>query len=106
MPLKKSSDYRTIRPRIANPQAIDSWQEDDLHFFVFELRAADGAMTSPAEPPVAVFTMHPEEPAPISVVVVTPSASGEEAEIVDVRAPERGYTAPLPRQEGPAVGTA
>ena len=91
---------------MASPTAADSWQEDGLHFFVFELRAAEGAASSPAEPVVAVFTMHPEEPAPISVVVVTPSASGEEAEIVDVRAPERGYTAPLPRQEGPAVGHA
>ena len=94
-PLKKSADYRTIRPRIANPQAIDSWQEDDLHFFVFELRAAEGAASSAAEPPVTVFTMHPEEPAPISVVVVTPSASGEEAEIMDVRQPETAYSVPV-----------
>lgn len=94
VPLKKSPDYRTIRPRIANPKAVDSWQEEGLHFFVFELKPADGAAVDPADLPVAVFTMHPEEPAPISVVVVTPRSDGAEAEVVDLRQPESAYTAP------------
>jgi hypothetical protein len=97
VPLKKSADYRTIRPRIANPKAIDSWQEEGLHFFVFALRDLAGM----AEPPVAVFTMHPEEPAPLSVVVVTPSPDGEMAEVLDLRQPESAYTAPLVG-DGPA----
>jgi hypothetical protein len=94
VPLKKSPEYRTIRPRIANPKAIDSWQEEGLHFFIFELKPANGAAVDPSKTPVAVFTMHPEEPAPISVVVVTPSTSGAEAEVEDLRQPERAYMAP------------
>ncbi len=92
VPLKKSPEYRVLRPRIANPKAIDSWQEDGLHFFVFALRDEAGG----AEPPVAVFTMHPEEPAPLSVVVVTPSPDGKEAEVLDLRQPDSAYSAPLP----------
>jgi len=91
-PLKKSPEYRVIRRRGAKPRAIDSWQEDGLHFFVFELRAAEGA----AEPPMAVFTMHPAEAAPVSVVVVTPSPDGEKAEVLDLRQPASAYSAPLP----------
>ena len=93
--VKKSPEYRTLRPRVANPKPTDSWQEDGLHFFVFQLRAADGAEISPDEAPVAVFTMHPEEPAPIAVVVVTPGLNGEVAEIVNLRQPENAYTVPV-----------
>jgi hypothetical protein len=44
---------------------------------------------------VAVFTMHPEVAEPVSVVVVTPSRDGGEAEVVNLRQPESGYTVPL-----------
>lgn len=94
MPLKKSSEYRTIRPRVTSPTAADSWQEEGLHFFVFELKPVD-AIVNGADPPVAVFTMHPEEPAPISVVVVTPKDNGE-AEVIDLRRPEHAYTTAFP----------
>ena len=47
------------------------------------------------EPPVAVFAMRSPEPLPISAVIVTPSADGQEAEVVDLRQPDSGYVAPL-----------
>ena len=50
--------------------------------------------TSP-EPPVAVFTMRPEESAPVSAVVVMPSANGEEPTVLDLRQPEHVYTVPV-----------
>ena len=93
VPLKKSPEYRTIRPRVANPRAIDSWQEDGLHFFVFQLHPVNGGENSSAEPPVTVFCMHPEAATPISAVVVTLSLSGEEAEIMNLREPENTYSA-------------
>ena len=77
---------------------LDHWQEEGLHFFVFALRpengTSNGAASLPAEPPVAVFALHPEEPAPVSAVVVTPSAGGKEAQVLDLRKPENAYTAP------------
>ena len=93
VPLKKSPEYRTIRPRIGNPTATDSWQEEGLHFFVFALTAADGTAYASSDSPVAVFTMHPEEPTPLSVVV-TPKDNGM-AEVMDLRQPDSTYTAPL-----------
>ena len=92
-PLKKSPEYRVIRPRIANPMAVDSWQDQGVHFFVFLLRPAEGAPWVPHDPPVVVFAMHPEEPEPVSVVVVTPKPGGEEAEVVDLREAGSTYTA-------------
>jgi hypothetical protein len=94
VPLKKSPEYRTIRPRIANPVAADSWQEGELHFFVFALTTADGSADTSSDPPVVVFTLHPDEPAPISVVVVTPQNNGE-AKVTDLRQPNTTYIAPL-----------
>ena len=94
-PLKKSPEYRTIRPRVVSPQAIDSWQDEGVHFFVFQLNPVEGAAAVPDDPPVVVFAMHPEEPAPISVVVVTPKPGGEEAEVVDLRQAGSAYTAAL-----------
>ena len=80
---------------MTNHHHLDSWQEDGLHFFVFLLHPAEGAGTSPADPPVAVFAMHPEFSGPVSAVVVTPSPNGTEAEIRDLRKPDSIYTAPV-----------
>ncbi len=96
-PLQSSPEYGAISQRVVNPKPVDAWQEDGLHFFVFELLRddGDGAVPPAAEAPVAVFTMHPEETTPISAVVVTPIPGGEEAEVVDLRQPDSGYTAHL-----------
>src|SRR5262249_14969832 len=92
-PLKKSPEYRAIRPRVASPRAVDSWPDEGVHFFVFRLNPVEGAAAAPDDPPVVVFAMHPEELAPVSAVVVTPKPGGEEAEVVDLREPRSAYTA-------------
>jgi hypothetical protein len=98
-PLKRSGEYRAIRPRVTDMLPLDHWQEEGLHFFVFTLRPEDGAgavaAVLAAEPPVAVFAMHPEEPEPVSAVVVTPSATGKEAQVLDLRKPENAYNRAL-----------
>src|SRR5438874_2189859 len=96
LPLKRSSEYGAVRRRVASPRPIDSWFDRELHFFVFQLEMVSGAGGNQAEPPVAVFTMHPDAPEPISAVVVTPSLDGAEAEVTDLRQPDRAYTAPFP----------
>jgi hypothetical protein len=93
VPLKRSRSYGMIRPRVADLRPIDSWQQDELHFFVFGLRPLDGAVLP--EPPLAVFAMHPTVAEPISGVVVTPVGTGEDAQIMDLRQPEQVYSAPL-----------
>src|SRR5438874_10913454 len=80
-PLKRSSEYRAIRRRVASPRPVDSWFDHELNFFVFQLQAVNGSAGHPAEPPVAVFTMHPEAPEPVSAVVITPRPGREEAEV-------------------------
>lgn len=92
-PLKKSPEYRAIRPRVASPRAVDSWQDQGVHFFVFQLNPLEGAASTLNDPPVIVFAMHPEELGPVSAVVVTPKPGGEEAEVVDLRQPGNAYTA-------------
>jgi hypothetical protein len=78
---------------VAELRPVDSWLQDELHFFVFRLHPPDGAELS--EPPLAVFTMHPASKDPISGVVVTPNPSGEAAEVTDLRDSANVYTAPL-----------
>jgi hypothetical protein len=95
VPLKRSPEYRTIHPRLSDIRPIDSWQQDSLHYFVFPLKAADGNLVAVEDAPVAVFTMHPDSLEPVSVVVVTPSADGGEAEVANLRQPASGYTVPL-----------
>jgi hypothetical protein len=94
-PLKKSPEYRAIRPRVASPRAVDSWQDEGVHFFVFQLNPVECAAAVLDNPAVVVFAMHPERPAPVSAVVVTPPPGGQEAEVVDLRQPDSGYVAPL-----------
>jgi len=93
VPLKKSPEYRAIRPRVASPMAVDSWQDGGVHFFVFQLNPLEGAVAVPNDPPVVVFAMNPEEPGPLSAVVVTPKPGGEEADVLDLRQPDSAYSA-------------
>ena len=94
-----------IHPRLADIQPLDHWQQDGLHYFVFPLRMTDGRLVTIDDAPVVVFTMHPEATGPISVVVVTPSADGGDAEVVNLRHPDDSYTKPLPPSPGttPAI---
>ncbi len=96
MPLKRSAAFARIRKRVADHHHRDSWQEDGLHFFVFQLHPeAQGAPTVRDEAPVAVFALHPESPTPVSAVVVTPGPGGTEAEIRDLLATDSAYTMPV-----------
>ena len=106
VPLKRSGEFAAIRRRVADHRHRDAWVEDGLHFFIFQLHAAEGGAVGSgtngaapgrraAQAPVAVLAMHPESATPHSAVVVTPSPDGAEAEIMDLREPDRVYTAPV-----------
>jgi hypothetical protein len=89
-PLKASAEFTTIAPRLAADRPLDAWQEDDLHFFVFQLRPDDGEEMeheAESESPVAVFVMDSASDAPISAVVVRPSGDGAEVAVHDLRTP-------------------
>ena len=85
VPLKRSRTYGTIRPRVADLRPVDSWQQEGLHLFVFQLRAdgANGVADTP-ESPVAVFAMHPDSKEPVSAIVVRSIPGGQFAEVKDV----------------------
>jgi tetratricopeptide (TPR) repeat protein/glycosyltransferase involved in cell wall biosynthesis len=93
--IRKSREYAAIADSVAQPLPIDSWLQDDLHFYVFQLNGETGPGNNQIEPPTAVFTMHPDLSEPVSAVVVTPRADGQEAEIRDLRESHQAYTAPL-----------
>jgi hypothetical protein len=97
VPAKRSPEYRAIRPRVAQLAPVDSWLEDGLHFFVFRLKPPDDSQVAAELAPLAVFAMHPDSNAPVSAVVVTPSADGTQAEVRDLRAADSAYTVPLPQ---------
>ena len=104
LPLKRSREYGAIRKRVADLRPVDSWQEDQVHFFVFTLRPEDNAPATP-EPPLAVFAMHRGSTEPVSAVVVTASPDGMQAEVRSLREPDTVYTMPLPPPDEP-VSTA
>ncbi len=93
-PLKKSPEYRGVRPRILDVEPVDAWQDGGLHYFVFAL-TPEPAAASPGGPPVALFVMTPGAPAPVSVLVVTPGIDPRRPRVVDVRRPERPLTIQL-----------
>jgi hypothetical protein len=86
-------EFDVLRGRLADTAPIDSWQQDGLHFFVFQLVPE---INSSLEPPTAVFTVSPEVPDPLSAVLVTPQRDGGEAEVKDLCNPETVYAAALP----------
>ena len=104
VPLKRSRAYGAIRKRVADLRPVDSWQEDQFHFFVFALRLEENAPATP-EPPLAVFAMQWESTEPVSAVVVTASSDGVQAEVRSLREPGTVYLMPLPPPDEP-VSTA
>ena len=100
VPLKRSREYGAIRKRVADLRPVDSWQEDQLHFFVFALRPEENAPATP-EAPMAVFAMYAESTEPLSAVVVTPSLDGVQAEVRSLREPDNVYTMPFPPPDEP-----
>src|SRR5436190_148162 len=81
VPLKRSREYRAIRSRVADLRPSDAWQQDGLHFFVFELRSVDGDGTGLSGPDVAVCAMTPGLQAPVSAVLVRAGADDQAPEI-------------------------
>ncbi len=95
VPLKRSAAFARVRKRVADHHHLDSWQEDGLHFFVFGLHPAEGAVASGVGAPVAVFALHPEATTPVSAVVVTPGPGGAEAEVRGLLGTDSAYTMPV-----------
>jgi len=104
-PLKRSPEFRGLRPRLAGqpPHPVyDSWLDDGFHFFVFQLvphaaGAEDGGL--------AVFAMHPDQHEPVSAVTVVPTDTGSHAAVTDLRTPANSYIAPLPGPPAPGYQT-
>lgn len=82
-PLKRSIEYKAIRSRVATPTPVDAWQFDGEHYFVFELRPENDAVT------FALFKMRWEDNGPLSALLITPTADGKHAEVRDVRRPDK-----------------
>jgi hypothetical protein len=97
--LKDSPEYQELLPQLATSEPSESWQDENLHFFVFELMDQDGTITSEAEKRVVVITMRPAEASPVSVVVVSPGENGEEAQVRDMRQPQHEFTVPYVQQD-------
>ena len=93
--LRASAEFGSIADRVTDAEPYDAWQEDALHYFVFQLQP-NGIESPPDEPPMAVFVMDGNANDPVSAVSVTPLPDGEEAMVTDLRQPENGYTAPMP----------
>jgi hypothetical protein len=75
-----------VRPRLAGPAPVDSWEDEGLHYFVFQMKPEDGAAEG-AEPPVALFTMRRDEADPAGALVVALEVGGDEAVFTDLRQP-------------------
>jgi len=73
---------------------VDAWQANTVHYFLFELRPPEDAPATTGVP-FALFSMAWEYDGPAMALVITPDASGEQAEVVDLRRPDGVYTMPV-----------
>ena len=94
-PLFASADFAAIGDRVRDRQPTDTWQENELHFFVFDLESEGSDRAADQDGPVAVFAMHPGMGWPVSAVVITPQAGGQAAEIQDLKSSDARYLAAI-----------
>ncbi|HEX6506145.1 MAG TPA: MauE/DoxX family redox-associated membrane protein, partial [Chloroflexota bacterium] len=81
--IKRSDEYAILLRAQSDPILSDSWEEEGLHFFAFQLSSWEGA-ASASEPPSAVFVMRPQDEELVSAVVATPG-NEQEPQVVDLR---------------------
>jgi hypothetical protein len=90
VPLKRSRKYGLLRPRIADLRPADAWQQDGLHFFVFELRpkrlphrrVREIPVVGSPKPPGGLCHA-PDPGTPISAVEVTPRPDDDQIVLVE-----------------------
>jgi hypothetical protein len=92
VPLKRSEQYVQIRTQVADPRPADTWQDEGLHYYVFELRSKN---KSAKHSPVALFTMLPGEPVPVLALVIKRDAKTRKANVVDLKQPRKKHTVQL-----------
>jgi hypothetical protein len=83
-----------VRPRLASPTPFDSWEDEGLHYFVFQMQPEDAAVVG-AEPPVAMFTMRRDDTVPAGVLVIALAPEGDAALVTDLRHPTQAQRVPL-----------
>jgi hypothetical protein len=104
-PLWQSPVYEAIRARLADDVPTDSWQEDGLHYFAFDLRPSEEPSSALSPPPSVVFTIHAGTMRLISAILVTPRENSSEPEISELLHSEVVYSSSLPRDEDGRSGT-
>lgn len=86
VPLKRSAEYAAIRKQVAAPRPLDAWMVGVESYFVFPLKALEAAGAAPS---FALFKMCWETESPVIAIVATPTESGGQVMIRDIREPER-----------------
>ena len=89
-----------MRPRLSSPAPFDSWEDEGLHYFVFQMKPEAGAAAG-AEPSVALFTMRRNETDPAGALVVALDPGGDEAVLTDLRQPGQTQRVALGLAGGP-----
>jgi hypothetical protein len=92
-PPRRSQAYRAIRDRVASDRPSDSWEQDGLHLFVFQIQPEDAAalpslpwLYSPCTRRCSSHCRPCWSP---------PRSDGAEAEVLDLRDPASSYVAPV-----------
>lgn len=71
--------YARLGPALVSLEPAESWQTDQLHYFLYRLHPP-----APGRTPHALFIVHQDADTPLSAVVVTPGARGLPSSTLDL----------------------
>lgn len=97
--IKRSKEYRQIRPCLKSPKANEIWEEGPYNFVTFGLKRADRVSSfNETGQPLVIFVVDRFQRALLEAKTVIPNETLTQAQVADLKQPNKIYLMPLPAE--------
>lgn len=97
--IKRSNEYRQIRPCLKSPKADEIWEEGPYNFVTFSLKRADGVSSlNETGQPLVIFVVDRFQQTLLEAKTIVPNETLTQAQATDLKQLNEIYLMPLPAE--------